>query len=140
VKIKLDENLPASAAEPLRTRGHDVDTVIDEGLAGAEDTAVLTAATGVARLLMTLDRGLGDVRSYPPGTHCGVVVVRVDSQSPRAVVQAVSQLCATVDLDDLVGCTSVWRAGALRVRRARNDLLGPSEGEASAGEGRTAGQ
>jgi predicted nuclease of predicted toxin-antitoxin system len=118
VKIKLDENLPASAAAPLRARGHDVDTVIDEGLVGAEDPVVLAAATGEARLLMTLDRGLGDLRSYPPGTHGGVVVIRVDDQSPRAVAQAVSQLCAAVDLDDLSGCTSVWRAGALRVRRA----------------------
>ncbi|HTE69448.1 MAG TPA: DUF5615 family PIN-like protein [Actinomycetes bacterium] len=34
MKLKLDENLPASAAESLRTLGHDVDTVADEGLAG----------------------------------------------------------------------------------------------------------
>ncbi len=119
MKLKLDENLPASAAESLRTLGHDVDTVADEGLAGGEDRLVLTAATGEARLLLTLDRGLGDIRAYPPGTHAGVVVIGVENQSPRSVRQAIVDLCAVVDLEDLGGCVAVWRAGMLRVRRAR---------------------
>ncbi len=34
MRIKLDENVPARAAERLRALGHDVDTVITEGLAG----------------------------------------------------------------------------------------------------------
>jgi hypothetical protein len=54
-------NLLTSAAESLRTLGHDVDTVADEGLAEGEDRVVLAAATGEARLLLTLDRGLGDI-------------------------------------------------------------------------------
>ncbi len=37
VKLKLDENLPASSAAILQTAGHDVDTVIAEGLTGAPD-------------------------------------------------------------------------------------------------------
>jgi hypothetical protein len=32
MRIKLDENLPTSAAESLRALGHDVDTVPEEGL------------------------------------------------------------------------------------------------------------
>ncbi|MFW6034359.1 MAG: DUF5615 family PIN-like protein [bacterium] len=72
-----------SARDLLRTLNHDVDTVADEGLAGAVDAAVLAAAADEARLLLTLDRGLGDVRAYPPGTHAGVLVIRVDHQSPR---------------------------------------------------------
>ena len=46
MKIKLDENLPASATAILRAAGHDVDTVVSEGLTGAPDpdTADTTAA------------------------------------------------------------------------------------------------
>ena len=37
MRIKLDENLPASLAEELSRLGHDVDTAIAEGLAGHPD-------------------------------------------------------------------------------------------------------
>ncbi|MDQ3931836.1 MAG: hypothetical protein M3252_03230 [Actinomycetota bacterium] len=45
---------------------------------------VLDAATRDDRLLLTLDRGLGDIRKHPPGTHAGVLVLRLDHQSPRS--------------------------------------------------------
>ena len=66
MKIKLDENLPLSAAATLQAAGHDVDTVIAEGLTGATDPDVAAAATAASRILISLDRGLGDIRAYPP--------------------------------------------------------------------------
>jgi predicted nuclease of predicted toxin-antitoxin system len=81
VKFKLDENLPVSSAEALTGCGHDVDTVTAEGLTGAADPHVVAAAAGEARVLITLDRGLGDIRRYPPGSHAGIVVLRLTDQS-----------------------------------------------------------
>jgi len=118
VKIKLDENLPHSAVHLLRRAGHDVDTVVDEGLAGADDLDVVAAASEDARLLLTLDRGLGDVRSYPPGTHAGIFVLRLDHQSPRVIRGAVDRIASEVELDELQNCITVWRNGEVRVRRA----------------------
>lgn len=60
MRIKLDENIPMSSAERLRSAGHDVDTVTDENLIGADDADVLRSATSVERLVVTLDRGFGD--------------------------------------------------------------------------------
>jgi predicted nuclease of predicted toxin-antitoxin system len=77
MKFKLDENLPASSVRVLVKAGHDVDTVADEGLTGAIDPDVVAAATAEDRVLITLDRGLGDIRAYPPGSHAGIVVLRV---------------------------------------------------------------
>lgn len=117
MKVKLDENLPESALELLAAAGHDVDTARAEGLAGADDPPLLAAATREERLLVTLDRGLGDVRAYPPGTHAGVLVLRLDHQSPRAIRREVVRIAETVDLTELTGCIAVWRYGDLRVRR-----------------------
>lgn len=36
MKIKLDENIPLAVAELLRSLGHDVDTVVSEGLTGTD--------------------------------------------------------------------------------------------------------
>ena len=72
VKFKLDENLPVSSAAILTGAGHDVDTVTQEGLIGAPDQDVVAAATAAGRILISLDRGLGDIRAYPPGSHAGI--------------------------------------------------------------------
>ena len=58
MKFKLDENLPASAGAILASAGHDVDTVPGEGLTGAPDPDVVSAATGAGRILVSLDVGL----------------------------------------------------------------------------------
>ena len=83
MKVKLDENMPRSANQVLIAAGHDVDTVVEENLAGAIDPQVVAAAAAVGRLLITMDRGLGDIRTYPPGSHAGILVLRPADQSVR---------------------------------------------------------
>jgi predicted nuclease of predicted toxin-antitoxin system len=59
VKFKLDENLPVSSAATLTSAGHDVDTVIQEGLIGAPNQDVVAAVTAAGRILISLDRRAG---------------------------------------------------------------------------------
>jgi len=106
VRVKLDENLPIGATSILASAGHDVDTVADEGLAGHDDPTVSRAATEVERLVITLDRGFGDIQSYPPGTHPGILVLRLDDQSVGSILSALNELMAALDLDVLAGCVA----------------------------------
>lgn len=55
MKIKLDENLPASLVGTLARLGHDADTVVDEGLKGEPDEVVWPAAQNDGRFLVTQD-------------------------------------------------------------------------------------
>ncbi len=66
VELKLDENLPADVAAAAQSAGLDVDTVADEGLTGAIDDDVVYVATREERFLVTLDRGLANIRLHPP--------------------------------------------------------------------------
>lgn len=120
MKLKLDENLPASCKAPLVERGHDVEAVVDEGLAGASDAEVLAAASAERRLVLTLDRGFGNVRAYPPGSHAGIIILRPDDLAPDSVVAAVVELVDRHEIDDLAGTVTVAQRGILRVRRARS--------------------
>jgi predicted nuclease of predicted toxin-antitoxin system len=86
VKLKLDENLPAELATDLRALGHDADTVIDEGLGGAPDPAVLEAARATDRILFTLDKGIANLQRYPLHQHAGVVLFRPDTSGRSAVI------------------------------------------------------
>lgn len=117
MRVTLDENLPADAAALLADLGHDVDTVAAEGLAGADDTAVVAAATTERRLLFSLDRGLGDIRAYARGTHGGIVVLRVDDQSTPEVVATLRAFVENHDIGGLAGCVVVVRGHLVRIRR-----------------------
>lgn len=117
MRIKLDENLPAHALAIALGLGHDADSVNIEGLIGASDVEVLAAATRDGRLLITLDRRLGDVRAHPPGTHAVIVVLRVESQDAGAVIDAVRAFLSSDELGDVAGCVVVVRGHLVRVRR-----------------------
>lgn len=117
MRVKLDENIPRSAPQVLLAAGHDVDTVVDEGLGGASDPQVVADAAADERLLITLDRGLGDIRAYPPGSHAGILVLRLSDQSARTVAAALAELVAGRDLTTLAGTVTVAQRGLLRVRR-----------------------
>ena len=99
--MKLDENLPAEARSAAESLGHDVDTVVEEDLGGADDSAALDAARKAGRFLITLDRGLGDVRRYPPGSHPGIAVLRVDNEDGPTLAQAVRSFLSNTELGDL---------------------------------------
>jgi predicted nuclease of predicted toxin-antitoxin system len=99
LRFKLAENIPGAVAGILRSRGHDVDTVLEESLGGQDHPTVLHAATDDGRLLLTLDRGFGDVRAYPPGTHPGIIVLRPDDQRVPTVVAMVETLVDHHDIE-----------------------------------------
>jgi predicted nuclease of predicted toxin-antitoxin system len=91
VKLKLDENLPAELVRDLQSAGHDVETVVQEGLTGATDPTILERATGEGRVLLTLDKGIADVRVYPPENFAGIVLFRPPSSGRSAVRTFVRQ-------------------------------------------------
>jgi predicted nuclease of predicted toxin-antitoxin system len=117
LRIKLDENMPTDARTYVASLGHDVDTVADEGLSGAPDPVVVAAATRDKRLLITLDRGLGDIRQFPLGTHAGIAVLRLDTFGRAAVNDSIARLLAYEHLEQLAGCVVVVRGHLMRVRR-----------------------
>jgi predicted nuclease of predicted toxin-antitoxin system len=117
VKIKVDENVPQRVVGLLTGHGHDALTVTAQGLAGSDDSTVARAAAEEDRMLLTLDRGFGDIRRYPPGQHPGTLVVRVDDQRPSVVEATLRALLTDYDLDEMAGCTVIAQPGLVRVRR-----------------------
>jgi len=84
MKLKLDENIPQSAAGRLSGLGFDTDTVLGESLGGQPDSDVWQAAQVEGRVLVTQDLDFSDVRTFSPGSHHGIVVVRLpDSEQWR---------------------------------------------------------
>ena len=78
---------------------------------------VVTTATEEGRLLLTLDRGIGDLRRYPPGDHAGILVLRPAAQDPDSILSLIERLMRIHPLDDLRSCVIVVEPQRMRIRR-----------------------
>ena len=119
MKIKLDENMPLSLAILLRAAGHNVSTVQEENLSGEADRHVLETATKENRLLMTFDADFGDIRSYPVGSHAGVVVFRLHDQRWASLKEPTERLLISGLLERLEGGLAIVDETRIRLRSAK---------------------
>lgn len=117
LRLKLDENLPRSAATLLRAAGHDVDDVHAEGLAGRPDPDVFAACRREGRVLLTLDTDFADVRAYPPAAGPGVVVLRPRDQQVDAVLALLSRVVPLWAEEPPAGALWIVTEQRVRVRR-----------------------
>lgn len=119
MRIKLDENLPARIAADLDFRGHDVHTTIAEGLSGKPDQDIWQAAKRENRVLITQDLDFSDARSFIPGSHPGIVLLRLRSPSRVKLVSRVLELFDTENVNAWTGCFVVVTEQKVRVRKPR---------------------
>ena len=118
MKVKLDENLPADLASCLRQAGHDVVDVVEERLGGKDDAPILKAATKEGRILMTFDLDFADIRHYPPGSHAGIVVFRLQDQRWQTLRGPVDHLLAGKTLDGLSNGLAIVDETRVRCKHA----------------------
>ena len=99
--FKIDENLPIEVAQLLVEAGHSASTALSEGLGGAPDEAVLAAASSERRVLVTLDIGFADIRTYPPAESQGIIVLRLRRQDKAYVADVVKRLIPRLTAQDI---------------------------------------
>jgi hypothetical protein len=116
MKVKLDENLPEALSLALRARGHDADTVADEGLKGRDDAAVWQAAQAEGRFFITQDLDFSDMRRFGPGSHGGLLLVRLAEPGRLALLQRIEALFATEPVEQWRRCFVIVTDHKVRVR------------------------
>ena len=92
MKIKLDENLPVQTALNLRSLGHDVHTIPEEGLSGSDDDHIWSVTQREERFLITQDLDFSDARKFAPETHYGIALIRLRQPSRRSLVTRTEQV------------------------------------------------
>ena len=123
MKAKLDENLPLQIAAEIRARMHDVETVGEEDLTGRLDVDIWQAAQREGRILITQDLDFSDTRKFHPGTHHGIVLIRLQSPSRRNLIIRTTELFEAENVSGWGGCFVVVTERKIRVKRpgpARN--------------------
>ncbi len=114
MKIKLDENLPARLKNALLACGHDTDTVTDEGMTGQTDQNVWGAAQVQERFLITQDLDFSDTRKFVPGSHFGILLVRLREPSAQALLEQVA--IVAMEIEKWRGCFVVLTEHKLRIK------------------------
>jgi len=117
VRFKLDENLPDRLVSDLSGLSHDVDTVRGEQLTGRVDADVWRAAQAAQRFLITQDLDFSDVRRYTPGTHAGLLLVRLSRPGRHALFERVLTVFQTERVEEWAGCLVVATEQKIRIRR-----------------------
>ncbi|MCC7291455.1 MAG: DUF5615 family PIN-like protein [Phycisphaerales bacterium] len=116
VAFKVDEDLPVDVADVFRSGGFDADTVAAESLLGFPDEKIWACAQQAHRCLVTADKGFADARSHPPGSHCGIVLLRLPRESRASYVRLARSLVGSLDAKRLAGAMTVVAPEGVRVR------------------------
>jgi hypothetical protein len=114
--VKIDENLPIDIVSAIRSAGHDADSVSDQGLAGADDSIILERVQQEGRAFFTLDKGIGDIRKYPPPQFAGLVVFRPGSSDPGYALSFALRHLTSILQSDLKGHLIVVSESGIRIR------------------------
>ncbi len=116
MRFKIDENLPAEIGAEIRALGHEADTVTEEGLSGAPDSAILAHVAQESRVLLTMDKGIADVRIYRPQDYPGIVLLRPRTSGKTAVLDFVRRQLPAILQVALAGRLCVASDRGIRVR------------------------
>jgi len=118
MRLLVDEDLPRSLVQTLRSAGLEAQHVIDVGLRGRSDDEVFDHALSGKFALLTADIGFGNLLRYPLGSHAGVIVARFPNEVPTstlaaAIVEALGQITD----EDLQGSLVIIEPGRVRLRK-----------------------
>ncbi len=72
LKFVIDEDLPRSTGITLKENGYDVLDVRDHGLRGESDEKIYKYAQKNEAVVLTGDRGFGNIQRFPLGEHNGI--------------------------------------------------------------------
>jgi predicted nuclease of predicted toxin-antitoxin system len=122
LKPKLDENLGAAVAQAIRHAGHDVVTVPQEGLAGADDSRLIAVCQNERRCLITLDLEFAHPLIYRPSDCAGIAVLRLPPRPDRSdILDCVQTLFNALMARELDGKLWIVQRGRIREYQPEDD-------------------
>lgn len=116
LKLKLDENLPSEIAEDLNNLGHDASSVVEEGLSGSDDSKLMAVVRTEDRAFLTLDKGVANLKKYPPQDYAGIVLFRPPGMGRGTVLEFVRRRLAATLPTIAPGALVVVNEHSIRVR------------------------
>ena len=127
MRLKLDEDLGGRCVAQLEIAGHDVATVIGQGMAGAPDTALIEHCREEARVLVTLDLDFANPLQFDPRRYSGLAVLRLPKRpSPQDLFDAVATLVGALRSRSIENKLWIVELGRIREYQPVDDDIDPA--------------
>ena len=110
----LDVHIPESVAEILERSGHEVHRGALIFPPKTADETIAQYAKDHNLVVITCDRGFGQITRYPPQSYPGFIVLRPATQSLLAISRLFERFLATAALDTCRHRTTVVEPGRVR--------------------------
>jgi predicted nuclease of predicted toxin-antitoxin system len=117
--VLLDQNVPRVIASWLRTRRPQwtIYHTSDVTLSGRPDGELFAWAQQQHAVIITFDEDFADQRTFPIGSHAGIIRLRVWPTIIEETQDALERLLADVPDTELAGALVIIDREAIRVRR-----------------------
>jgi predicted nuclease of predicted toxin-antitoxin system len=114
--VKVDEDLPKDVAAIFAAAGYATATVYGQGWSGFLDEALWPRVQAEGCWLLTADKAFGDIRTFVPGTHAGIILFRADDESRQRYLELAQATVRSLRLEDFPGCLIVVTPRGIRIR------------------------
>ena len=121
LKFVIDEDMPRSTAKILRISGFKALDVRDCGLRGKSDEEVFKFAQKEKAVILTGDKGFGNLLRFPIGSHFGIVIAHFPNEMSTfglntQIINAFDDLTES----DFIGNLIILEPGKIRIRRSKS--------------------
>jgi predicted nuclease of predicted toxin-antitoxin system len=117
MKFLLDANIPYSAIEIFPSR-FKVLHVRDIGLAAASDREIASWSKKNNAVIITRDLDFANKIIFPPGKHCGIVVIRVPYfYTAKDIKRVLQAFMLAVDEKEISKSLIIVQEGRHRIRK-----------------------
>ena len=117
MKFLLDENISPKTAQFLKELGHYAIHVREVNLKGASDDKIFEYAKQHGLLLITIDRDFGNIMDYPPGTHHGIIRLKLRHMPSGKVNSVLQSFLAEINSEDIYGNLAILEEDRYRIRK-----------------------
>ena len=119
IKLFIDECINNDTATQLKSNGFDIVSVFDLGMMGASDDEVLAKAVRLKRVLLTYDRGFGDIFRYNVAKTWGVLIILITHMEKSEMANTALNFLTSARArnDDFKGILTI--IGKNKIRRIR---------------------
>src|SRR3989338_9189703 len=110
-----DECIPTDIVLALRQEGFEITTVKEAGLIGADDDVVFDFALDKSLILITFDRGFGDIFRFNISKSAGIIIVLINRMSKEDIVPIIINFILFSRDRDLSGQLALVSKSKIRI-------------------------
>jgi predicted nuclease of predicted toxin-antitoxin system len=117
LKFLIDENMPRSTTKILKETKYDVIDIRDIKPPGIKNGEIFAIANQEKRVIISRNKGFGNIIEYPVGKHPRIIVLKTKSLPPAIINKLLIEFLEEISTKELKGALVTLELGRYRIRR-----------------------